>query len=121
MSVKNIRLELARDTDFPSGSATRGYILKAPLTREGHIDIDAWRKTREACTVTRFWEGAPDEAGHLRHTRGGNWYFHYDLEGDPDDDETGFKFESHIFKEGEYVSVREHDGELRTFRVVQIR
>lgn len=121
MSVKTIRLELARDHDFPSGSAARGYILKAPLTAEGHIDADAWRRLRDGCTVTRFWEGEPDETGHLRHTRGGRWTFHYDVVGDPEDDETGYRFESHVFKEGEYVSVREHDGTLRTFRVVQVR
>lgn len=121
MSVKNIRLELARDHDYPNGSTTHGYILKAPLTSEGHIDADGWRQHREACTVTRFWEGEPDETGHLRHTRGGKWAFHYDVKGDPDDDESGFKFESHVFKEGEYVSVREHDGELRTFRVISVR
>jgi hypothetical protein len=121
VSVKSIRLELARDADFPNGSPERGYILKAPLTPEGHIDAEAWRKHRESCTVTRFWEGEADEVGHLRHTRGGKWAFHYDLEGDPDDDETGFKFESHVFNEGEYVSVREHDGDLRTFRVVSVR
>jgi hypothetical protein len=121
VSVKTIRLELARDHDFPNGSSAHGYVLRAPLTPEGHIDADEWRKAREACTVTRFWEGEPDEIGHLRHTRGGTWAFHYDLEGDSDDDEIGFKFQSHVFKEGEYVSVREHDGALRTFRVVQVR
>jgi hypothetical protein len=120
VSVKKIRLELARDRVFPNGSAVHGYILRAPLTPEGHIDAEGWRQARESCTVTRFWEGEAEETGHLRHTRGG-WAFHYDIEGDPEDDETGYKFESHVFKEGEYVSVREHDGTLRTFRVVEIR
>lgn len=121
MTVKQIRLELARDHDFPDGSARRGYLLKAPLTPEGHIDAEAWRRLRDQCTVTRFWEGEADETGHLRQTRGGRWSFHYDVAGDPDDDEAGFRFESHLFKEGEYVSVREHDGTLRTFRVVEVR
>jgi hypothetical protein len=121
MSVKTIRLELARDRDFPNGSTAHGYILRAPLTAEGHIDAEGWRQEKEACKVTRFWEGEADETGHLRHTRGGSWAFHYDIKGDPEDDETGFKFESHVFKEGEYVSIREHDGDLRTFRVASVR
>lgn len=120
MSVRTIRLELARDRDFPNGSTERGYVLKAPLTAEGHIDVEGWRQARKNCTVTRFWEGEADQTGHLRHTRGGSWAFHYDIEGDPDDDEVGFKFESHVFNEGEYVSIREQDGELRTFRVVSV-
>ena len=118
--MKKIRLELARDHDFPNGSAARGYILEAPLTLEGHIDVEGWRKARGACTVTRFWEGEPGNTGHLRHTRGGKWAFHYDGEGDPEDDDVGFKFESHVFNEGEYISIREHDGTLRTFRVVSV-
>jgi hypothetical protein len=121
MTVKKIRLELARDHDFPNGSSEHGYVLQAPLTLEGHIDADEWRKARDACTVTRFWGAGPEEVGHLRHTRGGSWAFHYDVEGDPEDDETGFKFESHVFKDGEYVSIREHDGALRTFRVASVR
>lgn len=120
MSLKTIRLELARDHDFPNGSSARGYELRAPLTPDGHIDADAWRQNRKACRVNRFWEGEGNESGHLRHSRSG-WAFHYDIKGDPDDDETGFKFESHVFKEGEYVSIREHDGALRTFRVVSVR
>jgi hypothetical protein len=121
MSVKTIRLELARDHDFPNGSPDRGYILKAPLTAEGHIDAEGWRNARKDCTVTRFWEGEGDQIGHLRHTRGGKWAFHYDVDGDADDDEVGFKFESHVFNEGEYVSISEQDGVLRTFRVVSVR
>ncbi len=121
MTLKTVRLELARDHDFPSGSPERGYEMRVPLTDEGHIDAEGWRQNRAACRVTRFWEGEGDESGHLRHNRGGQWAFHYDIDGDPDDDEVGFKFESHIFKEGEYVSIREHDGALRTFRVVSVR
>lgn len=121
MTLKTIRLELARDPDYPNGSALHGYILRAPLTPEGHIDPEGWRKDKSACTVTRFWDGEDDETGHLRHTLGGKWAFHYDVKGDPEDDETGFKFESHVFNEGEYVSLREHDGDLKTFRVVSVR
>ena len=45
-------------------------------------------------------------------------WFH---EGDPDLDEPGYKFGQHLFKVGEYVSLTEQDGELRTFRVVSVR
>ena len=49
---------------------------------------------------------------------GGAWAFHYDILGDEDDDETGYRFGAHAFNPGEYVSIREHDDQLRTFRVV---
>ena len=121
MNLSIIRLELARDPTHPSGSAGHGYEFVAPLDAEGHIEAEAWRKVRGRCRVRRFWEGSPDELGHLVHRRGGSWAFHYDVAGDPDEDEPGYKFDAHAFQEGEYVSLRETDGELMTFQVVSVR
>jgi hypothetical protein len=36
---------------------------------------------------------------------------------DPSHDESGFRFERHAFLPGEYVSIKEQDDVLRTFRV----
>jgi len=121
MALQTIRLELARDRDFPEGSTRHGYEFTAPLRADGHIDVEGWRAKRQSCRVRRFWEGVDDEQGHLVHTRGGAWAFRYDIEGDPDDEEAGYKFDSHAFLEGEYVSIREHDGQLRTFKVARVR
>ncbi len=121
MNLSITRLELARDPEHPSGSAGHGYEFVAPLGADGHIDAEAWRKARSRCRVRRFWEGEPDEMGHLVHRRGGSWAFHYDVAGDPDEDEPGYKFDAHAFQEGEYVSLRETDGELMTFQVVSVR
>lgn len=121
MALKTIRLELARGQGFPEGSRERGYEFTAPLDDEGHLDPAAWRAARGDCRVWRFWEGEDDENGHLVRTRGGRWTFHYDIDGDPEDDEAGFKFDAHVFAPGEYVSVREHDGEMRTFKVAWVK
>ncbi len=121
MTLKTVRLELARDPDFPNGSSRHGYELSIPLGDDGHIDAAAWRKLRKDCGVRRFWAGEADQSGHLRHTQGGTWTFHYDVAGNADDDDRGYHFETHVFKEGEYVSLREQDGRLRTFRVVSVR
>ena len=105
MALKKVRLELARDKDFPNGSPAHGYEFVAPLHKDGKIDIAKWQRHRDECRVVRFW-GA------------GTWAFHYVDEGDLDvDDETGFRFDDHVFRPGEYVSIREDDGELRTFNV----
>ena len=121
MPLNSIHLRLARDPDFPQGSRAHGYEFVAPLDADGHLDAEAWRKHRKACRVRRFWAGTDDELGHLVHTKGRTWAFHYDLVGDEDDDERGFRFDSHCFKPGEYVSIREHDGETRTFRVESVK
>ncbi len=106
MSLYKIRLELARDHDFPVGSQTRGYELTAPLGNDGHIDHDLWNANRDRCRVRRFWEGEDDEVGHLIRKPGGSWAFHYDVLGDPDDDEAGYRFGNHSFQSGEYVSIK---------------
>lgn len=119
--MHRIRLELARDQDFPAGSRNHGYEFSAPLDADGHIDKAAWKTDKDACRVRRFWGSEDDEIGHLVIKRGGQWAFHYDIDGDEDDDETGYRFGAHAFQPGEYVSIREHDDEMRTFRVVSVR
>ena len=120
MSLMRIHLTLGRDPDFPHGSNDRGYEFIAPLREDGHINAEEWQKHRMKCYVRRFWAGEDEELGHLVHTRGRQWAFHYDVEGDVDDDEVGFKFDNHLFRQGEYVSIREHDGEMRTFKVASV-
>ena len=120
MTLKKIHLTLARDHDFPEGSQAHGYEFVAPLTEDGHLDAAVWRAERRACWVRRFWAGEDDELGHLVHTKGRKWAFHYDIKGDEDEDEPGFRFDSHLFRPGEYVSIREQDGKTRTFRVQDV-
>ena len=119
MTLKTIRLELARNVDFPEGSVSHGYEFRAPLDASGALDRDAWQRERNHCTVRRFWQGRPDETGRLVHTRGRNWLFDYD-QAREDDDEPIFRFDRHHFVPGEYVSITEHDGVQRTFRVVTV-
>lgn len=120
-SMKHIRLHLARDHDFPNGSAQCGYEFTAPVDGQGRLDAGAWKSVRDQCTVTRFWAGSKPEIGHLIRKPGGSWAFHYDVFGDEDDDETGYRFNAEKFVEGEYVSIREHDDAMRTFRVASVR
>ena len=118
--LRHVRMELARDHDFPNGSSAHGYELVAPLDDNGHIVAEAWRLTRERCRVKRFWGRETSDVGHIVHKPGGAWAFHYDIHGDPEHDETGFKLERHTFAPGEYVSIKEQDGVLRTFRVIRV-
>jgi hypothetical protein len=121
MSLKKIRLELARDAAFPSGSPQHGYEFVAPLDKTGRIDAKEWKSQRDSCRVVRFWGSAEHEHGHLTRGARNNWAFHYEKEGDINvDDETGYRFADHIFRLGEYVSIREADEEMRTFRVVHV-
>ena len=113
--LKRIRLNLARSKEFPLGSDQHGYEFVAPLDAAGHIDVELWRKHREHCGVRRFWDGDDDEFGRLVHKPGGaehaRWVFDYD-ETAEDDDEAGYRFGNHAFRNGEYVSIRGDDGHM---------
>lgn len=118
MALKRVRLELARSAEHPDGSSRHGYEFVLPLTAEGKLDLADWKRAPELCTVHRFWEGEDDETGQLVQTGKGKWAFSY-VEGD-EDDEPIHRFAEHVFKEGEYVSVREPDGKSYAFRIVLV-
>ena len=44
MTMKRIRLELARDHEFPNGSKDRGYEFAAPLDENGQLVAEEWRQ-----------------------------------------------------------------------------
>ena len=123
-NFKRIRLNLARSKEFPQGSSRHGYEFVAPLDDQGHIDVEQWRQHRENCRVRRFWEGEDDEIGLLVHKPGGpehaRWMFDYNPDR-ADDDESGFRFGSHAFHQGEYVSIRNEDGEMHTYQVALVQ
>jgi hypothetical protein len=121
--LKRIRLNLARSKEFPTGSARHGYEFVAPLDDEGHIEPALWREHQEHCRVRRFW-GDAEEVGRLVHRPGGSeharWVFDYDDTSEADD-QSGVRFASHAFVPGEYVTIRDDDGEVHTFRVASVR
>jgi hypothetical protein len=122
-ALKRIILQLARSKEFPSGSARYGYDLVAPLDVHGHIDPESWRKHQKECRVRRFWGDEEDAAGLLVHKPGGaehaRWMFDYAAGGN-EDEEAGYRFGMHTFAPGEYVSIRDHGGELHTFKVTSV-
>ena len=118
MSLMHIRLELARTAEFPEGSREHGYEFLAPLDEAGHIDPNEWKKWKDFCEVTRFWGADGSQNGRLRHV-GRGWRFDYDARDDADD-EPFFKLGRHSLLPGNYVSITEHDGVQRPFRVVSV-
>ena len=121
--LKHITLHLARCKEFPEGSTTRGYSFRAPLTPDGLLDADAWKSVREKCAVRRFWDGEPDQHGLLVLRAGGaggsSWVFDYNPDM-PSDDEPGYRLGTHRFAPGEYVSVRDDEGDMNTFVVAGV-
>ena len=119
IGLTRVILRLGRNPDagFPDGDDHYGYVIHAPLNADGFLDAEEWREKREHCTVRRFHPHEPASDGWLRH-RGDNWHFWYDEE-DEGPEEPLFKLGVHRLAPGEYVTVREGDGDVLTFRVAE--
>ncbi|MEO0818197.1 MAG: hypothetical protein AAFX86_12945 [Pseudomonadota bacterium] len=116
---RRIHLELAREPAHPGGDEAHGYDILAPLTEDGHLDAEAWKDHKDLARIKRFRPGEEDALGHLIHGPGGRWFLRYDDEEDGDL-ERGYRFQDEHFVAGEYVSVREDDGDIHTFRVISV-
>ena len=119
LNLQKIRMELAREPGHPQGSAQDGYELVAPLGPDGRIDADAWQREAGRCRVRRFRTREADRLGRLARDADGQWFFDYDEETD-EDDEAGFRLGEERFVIGEYVSVKDEDGRMRTYRVIAV-
>lgn len=119
-SISEIRLELAREPGHPEGDPNHAYRLHLPLDADGRIDGAAFRGTPAAWRVRRSRPGEADAHGRIVRGPGGRFGFDYD-DASPHDDEAGFRFGDERFVVGEYVSIRDEGGDMRTFRVVSVR
>jgi hypothetical protein len=112
-----LRLGRNPDAGYPEGADDYGYVVNAPLDQSGKLDPALWREAKALCTVRRFHPNEAPADGWLRH-RGDNWYFWYD-EADEGPEEPGFKLGAHELRAGEYVTIREGDGDVLTFRIAE--
>jgi hypothetical protein len=123
-ALRKVTLNAARSKEFPEGSLRHGYDFVAPLNKDGHIDLEAWKQHRGECFAHRFWADEPSMRGLLIHRAGGRggstWAFEWQSGSMDEEEGEGFRFGDHAFKVGEYVSVREAEGQLLTFRVVSV-
>ena len=111
IALATLTITAAAADAIKTESAVPPYTLPALPT-----DAAAWKAVKDRCTVERIVKNVAEEKGHLVHV-GQGWHFDY-KGGTRDDDEPLYKLDRHVLKVGEYVSVTEHDGVLRTFRVV---
>jgi hypothetical protein len=121
--MRRIRLERARAKGHAEGDPGEGYVIVAPLDESGHLSAEGWRIQRALCFVHRMEGSDIAERGLLAHRAGGpaggTWVFDYDPRF-TGEEEAGFHFESHVFTPGEYVSIRNAEGAVVTYRVASV-
>ena len=119
--LSKIILEPAPGPKEPAPEAT--YEFVAPLDAQGQIDLNEWKRSRALCFVHRKEKSGALQHGLLVHraggTGGGTWAFDY--EPGQGDEETGFRFETHHFATGAYVSIRDGDGDMHTYKVASVK
>jgi hypothetical protein len=115
--IHHVVLELARSPEFPDGSGKHGYELRLPLTAHGKLDPAYWQKHRVDYSFRRFWDGADEEYGELRHDHRG-WVLSFKSGSEDDDAICGN--DDYRFAVGENVLIKERDGKTRTFHVVSV-
>jgi len=116
MAWSTIRMELARNPEFPEGSPHHGYLLHAPLDRAGRLDEPAYQSGRDRAVVEEFWGDKDPKRGRLVHRNRNLWCFSFG----ENDEEPIFHFGDHTFAPGEYLTVRDLSGVDLTFRVKSV-
>ena len=114
MSLTQIILRLAGSPGNPYGDDDQGYVLTAPLDDEGRLDVGAWERQPESCTVVRFQPRGERHAEGLLTHRGPNWFVHYDGRGE---DEPIGQIGEHLLTVGQHLTVQESSGRSLTYRV----
>jgi hypothetical protein len=116
MTWYTIRLDLARSAEHPDGSASRCYLLRAPLTDQQMVDARALHAHPDRATVLRSVPDAPEQRGYLI-GQNGKWRFSYAA--GEEDDEPIFHLETHSMALGAYLTIQEQGGQEQCFKVVQ--
>ena len=120
MSLTRVVMRLGRNPDagFPDGDNDQGYVVVAPLDKDGRLDLDLWRANKADCTVDRFSPAPAEKAdGWLTH-RGSHWFFHYDEEGEGPD-EPVYRLGDHTLRLGDYLTIHEADGDDLTYKITE--
>ncbi|WP_417477507.1 hypothetical protein [Maricaulis sp.] len=120
MSLTRVVMRLGRNPDagFPDGDDHHGYVVIAPLDKDGKLDTELWRANKAACTVDRFSPDATETAdGWLSH-RGSRWFFRYDEE-EEGPDEPVYRLGEHSMRIGDYLTIHEADGDDLTYKITE--
>lgn len=117
LTLKKVRLELGRTRDFPEGSPDQCCESIVALTPSAQINRKIWEAEKLNRSPLRFWGNADFERGELIPLPEGGWAFSY-APGE-EDDEPIYRLADRTLSEGEYVSITEHDGVTRPFKVVR--
>ena len=121
--LKRIRLNLARSKEFPDGLGRHGYEFVAPLDADGHIDPSCGGNIASiAACAGSGRRRRRDRPPRAQAGRRGACALGVRLRRDRRRTTTRPAIASATTpsRTGEYVSIRDEDGEMHTFQVVSV-
>lgn len=118
MPWRLVRLEHGPSSQFPNGSAVRGYLLRIPLKADGHIDRAIHSLEPNGSTVRRFWPSEKILSGNVR-LNGSRWEMV--SPGIQSGSSTIAWFDDHALMMGTTIRICETEFDALPFVVVNIR
>ena len=113
--MAHVRAVLASGPGMPGGSIAQGLDMVVPLTPQGRMDEVALIAADAPLPARRFRPDREDWTGVLVATDGG-----FALQSENSRDDPIWAMEAHVFRPGDYVTLRRPNGEEMVFRIVAV-
>jgi hypothetical protein len=110
-------MERAHSFGMPAHVSRQGYLLHAPLDRDGYLDVDEFEAARDRAVVEELRGSDIDpRRGRLLHRGRTLWSFSFGA----GDEELIFHLSDSCIVPGEQLTVRGRSGKELTFRITVV-
>lgn len=113
--MAHVRAVLASGPGLPGGSPKQGLDMVVPLTPQGRLDEVSLIAADAPLPARRFRPDREDWTGVLVAADGG-----FALQGNSSRDDPIWAMEAHVFRPGDYITLRRPNGQELVYRIVAV-
>ena len=120
--MPTVTLVLASGPGRPEGDPEMRYELDVALDPAGHLDPAAWLADPAPWPARRYWPGQGERRGEVLHDPDGGWtlrFFRTESQA-PDAPISDVVGVASLMRPGEYVTIKEPDGQAYDYRIVNV-
>ncbi|MCK8785068.1 hypothetical protein M0638_11800 [Roseomonas sp. NAR14] len=120
--MATVTLVMAWGPGLPEGSPGHRYEMSVTLDPQGHIDPAAWQADPNPWPARRIWPAEPERHGDVQYDPEYGWSLRFfgGAAQAPDVPLQDVLQPSGPMRPGEYVGIREADGEDYGYRIVSV-